>query len=60
MGDFNIKVANEPIPEIVGNFGIGLRNERGDRLVKSSLEYGFKVCNIIFQFPVRPLYTLEN
>lgn len=33
MGDFNAKLGNEHVCDIVGNFGLELRNERDDRFV---------------------------
>ena len=31
MGDFNAKVGNETSGKTIGPFGLGKRNERGDR-----------------------------
>lgn len=56
MEDFNAKVGNKPVPEIVGNYGLRLKNKCGDRLNQSYLEHGFKIYNIFLQLPLRRLY----
>ena len=33
MGDFNAKVGNERVDEVVGDHGLGQKNERGERLI---------------------------
>uniref|UniRef100_A0A1A9V5Y9 Endonuclease/exonuclease/phosphatase domain-containing protein n=1 Tax=Glossina austeni TaxID=7395 RepID=A0A1A9V5Y9_GLOAU len=53
MGDFNAKV------EIVGTFGLGLRNERDDRFDRF-LKHSFKICNIFFQLSPRRSYTYSQ
>ena len=50
MGDFNAKVGKSKAGEsIVGNHGIGQRNERGDKLVNFAERYGLKITNTFFQ-----------
>ena len=34
MGDLNAKLGNERVEDIVAPFGLGVRNERGDRLAE--------------------------
>lgn len=60
MGDFNAKVGNEPEDGIVGRYGLGTRNDRGDRLVQFCRENKMVVCNTFFQLPPRRLYTWRS
>lgn len=60
MGDFNAKVGNESEDEIVGRYGLGTRNERGDRMVQFCREHKLAICNTFFQLPPRRLYTWKS
>ena len=61
MGDFNAKVGStnteENLSRIMGNFGLGSRNERGDRLIDFCLEHQLSLTNTMFQHHPRRLYT---
>ncbi|XP_037870090.1 LINE-1 retrotransposable element ORF2 protein [Bombyx mori] len=59
MGDFNSKIgANSNLyNNCVGKFGLGLRNERGERLMRFANENGLTVANSLFQHHPRRLYT---
>lgn len=57
MGDFNAKIGKGSVLDIVGNFGLGERNERGDRLVEFCQNYEMIVTNTYFKLPPRRLYT---
>lgn len=57
MGDFNAKVGKGRVEEIVGNYGLGDRNERGDLLVQFCQEEKLMIANTWFQLPERRLYT---
>ena len=34
IGDFNAKVESQEIPGVTGKFGLGIRNEAGQRLIE--------------------------
>ncbi|CAF1405247.1 unnamed protein product [Adineta ricciae] len=55
--DWNAKVGETVVPDIVGKFGLGKRNEPGERLIVFSEENGMIITNICFQQPKRRLYT---
>ena len=57
MGDFNAKVGNERIDDIVGSWGLGSRNERGDRLIDWCRQNEFIVSNTWFKNHPRRIYT---
>ena len=38
VGDWNAKVGNQEIPGVIGKFGLGVQNEEGQRLIKSSVK----------------------
>ncbi|XP_055385230.1 craniofacial development protein 2-like [Condylostylus longicornis] len=57
MGDFNAKIGRGESNEVIGKFGLGTRNDRGDRLVQFCQEIKFKVTNTWFHLPPRRLYT---
>lgn len=60
LGDLNAKVGSNRVADIVGPFGIGDRNERGDRLVNFCEENDLVVSNTWFQLPARRLYTWKS
>ncbi len=50
MGDINAKVGiQKPGEYTVGKFGIGERNDRGDRLLDFAASKGFKIMNTFFK-----------
>lgn len=57
MGDFNAVVGEGAHENIVGKFGLGKRNKRGDRLVQFCKENNLIVSNTYFELPKRRLYT---
>ena len=57
MGDLNAKLGNERVEDIVGPFGLGERNERGDRWAEWCIENEQVVLNTWFRQPPRRLYT---
>lgn len=57
MGDFNAKVGNGKQEDIVGGFGLGKQNERGERLFQFCHENNLIVTNTFFQQHPRRLYT---
>ena len=57
MGDFNAKVGNERREDIVGPWGLGNRNERGERLINWCRTNEFSVSNTWYQNHPRRRYT---
>ena len=60
MGDFNAKVGAGAVGNVVGNFGLGDRNNRGDRLVQFCTEQQLSIVNTFFKLPPRRLYTWKS
>ena len=60
MGDLNAKVGKGKDGEIVGPYGLGTRNERGDRLIEFCEEYNLSISNTQFQHHPRYLYTWKS
>ncbi|CAF4976587.1 unnamed protein product, partial [Rotaria sp. Silwood1] len=57
IGDWNAKVGETAVPDIVGKFGLGKRNEAGERLIDFCQENHMIITNTCFQQPKRRLYT---
>ncbi|XP_023233867.1 craniofacial development protein 2-like [Centruroides sculpturatus] len=60
MGDFNAKVGNEKISECMGQYGLGKRNKRGDRLIQFCEENKLIITNTLFKHPARRVYTWKS
>lgn len=60
IGDLNAKVGQGEEGKIVGKFGLGKRNVRGDRLVEFCSENNMVITNTWFQHPARRLYTWRS
>ena len=60
MGDLNAKVGNEADGEIVGKFGLGTQNERGERWVNWCKANGFTITNTWFEQHPRRLWTWRS
>ena len=60
MGDLNAKVGSEPFKSIVGKYGLGEKNDRGERLIEFCQHNNLAIANTLFQHPNRRLYTWEN
>lgn len=60
MGDFNAKIGKREENATVGNYGLGERNEKGDRLVQFCAENQLIVANIFFEQHPRCLYTWKS
>ena len=48
QGDFNASDANEEWAECAGRFGIGVRNERGQRLLEFTGKHRLRAANTLF------------
>ena len=57
IGDWNAKVGNQEIPEKTSQFGLGVKNEAGQRLTGFCQENTLVIANILFQQPKRQFYT---
>ena len=57
IGDWNAKVGSQEIPGVTGKFGLGTRNEAGQRLIESCQKKALVIANTFFQQHKRRLYT---
>ncbi|CAG9834829.1 unnamed protein product [Diabrotica balteata] len=60
VGDFNAKVGCVKVEHICGNYGLGNRNDRGDRLQQFCQEKQLTIMNTWFKLPLRRLYTWKS
>ena len=60
MGDFNSKIGKGRMFDVVGEHGLGVRNERGDRLLQFCQEEAMVITNTFFKLPKRRLYTWRS
>ena len=56
-GDWNAKVGSQETPGVTGEFGLGIRNEAGQRLIEFCQENALVITNTLFQQHKRRLYT---
>ena len=56
IGDWNAKVASQETPGVTGKFGLGMRNEAGQRLIAFCQEKALLIANTLFQQHKRGLY----
>ena len=57
IGDWNTKVGSQETPGVTGKFGLGIRNEAGQRLIGFCQENALVIANTLFQHHKRRLYT---
>ena len=57
IGDCNAKVGSQETPGVTGKFGLGMRNEAGQRLIEFCQENALVIANTLFQQHKRRLYT---
>ena len=57
IGDWNAKVGSQETPGVTGNFGLGVQNEAGQRLIDFCQENALVIANTLFQQHKRRLYT---
>ena len=57
IGDWNTKVRSQETPGVTGKFGLGIRNEAGQRLIEFCQENALVIANTLFQQHRRRLYT---
>ena len=56
IGDWNAKVGSQETPGVTCKFGLGIRNEAGQRLIEIFQENTLVIANILFQKHKRRLY----
>ena len=49
IGDWNAKVERQEIPGVTGKFGLGVRNEAGQRLIEFCQENTLVITNTLLQ-----------
>ena len=57
IGDWNAKVGSQETPEVTGKFGLGIRNEAGQRLIEFCQENALVIAKTLFQQHNRKLNT---
>ena len=57
IGEWNAKVGSQETPRLTGKFGLGIRNEAGQRLIEFCQENAPVIANTLFQQHKRRLYT---
>ena len=57
IGDWNAKVGSQEIPGVTGKYGLGVKNEAGQRLTEFCKENALVIANTLFQQHKRKLYT---
>ena len=56
IGDWNVKGGSQETPGVTGKFGLGMRNEAGERPIEFCQENALVIANILFQQHKRRLY----
>ena len=57
IGDWDAKVGSQEIPGVMGKFGLGMRNEAGQRLTEFCQDNALVIANTLFQQHKRRFYT---
>ena len=57
IGDWNAKVGSQETSGVTGKFGLGMRNEAGQRIIEFCKENALVIANTLFQQHKRRLYT---
>ena len=57
IGDWNAKVGSQETPGVTDKFGLGMRNEARQRLIKFCQDNALVIANTLFQQHKRRLYT---
>ena len=48
IGDWNAKVGSQETPRVTGKFGLGMRNEAGQRLIEFCQENALVIADTLF------------
>ena len=57
IGDWNAKVRSQETPGVIDKFGLGIRNEAGQKLIEFCQENALVIANTLFQQQKRRFYT---
>ena len=57
IGDWNAKVGSQETPGVPGKFGLGMRNEAGQRRIEFCQENALVIANTLFQQHKRRLHV---
>ena len=57
IGDWKAKVESQETPGVTGKYGLGIRNEAGQKLIEFCQENALVIANTLFQQHKRRLYT---
>ena len=57
IGEWNAKVGSQETPRVSGKFGLGMRNEAGQRVIEFFQENALVIANTLFQQHKRRIYT---
>ena len=57
IGDWNAKVRSQELAGVTGEFGLGVQNESGQKLIQFCQENALVMANTLFQQHKRRLYT---
>ena len=49
IGDWNTKIGSQETPRVTGKFGLGIRNEAGQRLIEFCQENALVITNTLFK-----------
>ena len=49
IGDWNAKLGSQETPGVTGKFGLGVRNETGQKLIEFCQENALVIANTLFQ-----------
>ena len=60
IGDCNAKVRSQETPGVTGKFGLGVRNEAGQRLMEFCQENALVIVSTLFQQHKRRLYMCTS
>ena len=60
LGDRNAKVRSQEIPGVTGTFGLGVRNEAGQRLIEFCQRNTLVIADTLFQQNKRRLYICTS
>ena len=55
--NWNAKVGSQETPGVTGKFGLGIRNDAGQRLIEFCQENALVITNNLFQQHKRRIYT---